>query len=145
VGARRGRGGWELVEVVDGGDEGEIVGAEGREGTGDERVDVGEGEREAFAVDVVAVLVVCERSPGEGDVRGVRGEGDVPKPVTGRVASFHFPNASGRRSGRERGRSSTTTTRDEVGGTKRRTEEDVVVSTAQHRLRHVCAGRGFRV
>ena len=86
-----GGGGRELVEVVDGGDEGEIVGAEGREGTGDERVDVGEGERAAFAVDVVAVLVVCERSEsGEGDVRGVRDRADAPKPVTGRVASVHF-------------------------------------------------------
>jgi len=65
VRGRVGRGGWELVEVVDGGDEGEIVGAERREGTGDERVDVGEGEREAFAVDIVAVLVVCD-----GGVRG---------------------------------------------------------------------------
>ena len=88
-GVRRGRGGRELVEVVDG--EGEIVGAEGREGTGDERVDVGEGEREAFAVDVVAVLVVCERSESGGGRReGRPGQGDVPKPVTGRVASVHF-------------------------------------------------------
>ena len=59
--------------------------------SGDERVDVGEGEREAFAVDVVAVLVVCERSESGGGRReGRPGQGDVPKPVTGRVASVHF-------------------------------------------------------
>ena len=62
----------EAAEVVDGGDGGSSGPRDG-EGTGDERVDVGEGEREAFAVNVVAVLVVCEWSPGEGDVRGVGG------------------------------------------------------------------------
>jgi hypothetical protein len=31
----------ELVEIVDVGDEGEVVGAERREGSGDERADVG--------------------------------------------------------------------------------------------------------